>query len=102
MWQIGNLETCGENRARGSLMNRSASGNGWIVVACCAVVLAAAAAIFFATRTRHHSVESTLENEAPSPSGFRELARESGIQFRMRFLPGEQGENFKINLYDHG
>ena len=81
-------------------MNRSGSGNGWIVVAGCAVMLAAAAAIFFATRTRHHSVESTPENEAQP--GFRELARESGIQFRMRFLPGEQGENFKINLYDHG
>src|SRR5262249_49829399 len=26
----------------------------------------------------------------------------SGITFRMAFLPEEQGENFKINLYDHG
>jgi hypothetical protein len=34
--------------------------------------------------------------------GFRECARESGITFQMKFLPGEQGENFKINLYDHG
>src|SRR5438132_12521510 len=33
---------------------------------------------------------------------FREAARESGITFRMNFLPKEQGETFKINLYDHG
>jgi hypothetical protein len=25
-----------------------------------------------------------------------------GIHFRMAFLPGEQGEKFKTNLYDHG
>jgi hypothetical protein len=34
--------------------------------------------------------------------GFHERARQSGLDFRMRFLPGEQGEKFKINLYDHG
>jgi hypothetical protein len=40
--------------------------------------------------------------DGPSPVHFRECARESGIAFRMAFLPGEQGEKFKINLYDHG
>src|ERR1700689_2694695 len=41
--------------------------------------------------------------EFPEPHGpFRECARESGITFRMKFLPEEQGEKFKINLYDHG
>jgi hypothetical protein len=34
--------------------------------------------------------------------GFRDVALESGIRFRMAFLPDEQGEKFKINLYDHG
>jgi hypothetical protein len=34
--------------------------------------------------------------------GFREGAGEAGINFRMAFLPGEQGEKFKVNLYDHG
>jgi hypothetical protein len=34
--------------------------------------------------------------------GFREAATESGITWRMNFLPNEQGETFKINLYDHG
>jgi hypothetical protein len=33
---------------------------------------------------------------------FRERALQSGITFRMSFLPGEQGQRFKINLYDHG
>jgi enediyne biosynthesis protein E4 len=34
--------------------------------------------------------------------GFRECAEEAGITFRMSFLPNEQGETFKSNLYDHG
>jgi hypothetical protein len=33
---------------------------------------------------------------------FHERALQSGITFRMNFLPGEQGKLFKINLYDHG
>src|SRR5438552_11807006 len=36
------------------------------------------------------------------PPGFLERARESGITFRMNFLPSEQGARFKPNLYDHG
>jgi hypothetical protein len=40
--------------------------------------------------------------EIPQGSGFREAALESGITFRHHFLPKEQGETFKINLYDHG
>lgn len=35
-------------------------------------------------------------------AGFADLAAESGIDFEMGFLPGEQGAEFKINLYDHG
>ena len=38
----------------------------------------------------------------PAPNGFRECARECGIDFQMAFLPKEQGEHFKVNLYDHG
>jgi hypothetical protein len=33
---------------------------------------------------------------------FRECAAEVGLNWQMRSLPGEQGETFKINLYDHG
>jgi hypothetical protein len=35
-------------------------------------------------------------------SGFLECAEEAGLTWRMSFLPDEQGEKFKINLYDHG
>ena len=35
-------------------------------------------------------------------TGFQERAQEAGIAFRMHDLPKEQGEQFHINLYDHG
>jgi hypothetical protein len=35
-------------------------------------------------------------------TGFRNAAAEAGLEFRMSFLPDEQGDRFKINLYDHG
>ena len=35
-------------------------------------------------------------------AGFVEGALAAGLKFQMNFLPTEQGENFKINLYDHG
>lgn len=39
----------------------------------------------------------------PAAAGpFAEVAKQSGIDFRMHFLASEQGEKFKINLYDHG
>jgi hypothetical protein len=43
----------------------------------------------------------------PSPGDprslpFRESASEAGLTWQMHFLPDEQGETFKINLYDHG
>jgi enediyne biosynthesis protein E4 len=34
--------------------------------------------------------------------GFHAATDGAGIEFRMHYLPSEQGENFKINLYDHG
>lgn len=37
-----------------------------------------------------------------SPRGFADRAEQSGLNFKMAFLPREQGENFKVNLYDHG
>src|SRR5256885_16990542 len=39
---------------------------------------------------------------AAKSAGFVEVARAAGLKFKMEFLPGEQGERFKINLYDHG
>jgi enediyne biosynthesis protein E4 len=48
-----------------------------------------------------------LETAAPVPdtgSGprFQECAEKAGLRFRTTFLRPEQGENFRINLYDHG
>lgn len=45
---------------------------------------------------------TSSQQEAPPQTGFKNRTAESGIDFRMRFLPNEQGETFKINLYDHG
>jgi hypothetical protein len=35
-------------------------------------------------------------------SGFQERAQAAGLAFHMTFLEKEQGERFRINLYDHG
>ena len=46
-----------------------------------------------------------IEPDGPPPEqlpGFHDVCAEAGIKFKMHFLPGEQGEKFKINLYDHG
>lgn len=45
---------------------------------------------------------STNEPSAYPAGRFEDRTLESGIAFRMNFLPKEQGEKFKINLYDHG
>jgi hypothetical protein len=47
---------------------------------------------------------AALQRSPPTAGGggFRDVAREAGLSFRMSFLPAEQGQNFKINLYDHG
>jgi len=65
------------------------------------VVLSAIAIVFAATRQR--TVAPGLATIPPAnPAAFQDVARESGIEFRMSFLPQEQGKTFKINLYDHG
>jgi hypothetical protein len=63
-------------------------------------ILLVAAAGFLAMG--HFSKESSKPGPRLAKPGFREAARESGIDFRMAFLPTEQGETFKFNLYDHG
>ena len=68
-------------------------GHRGLLVASLAVVLAGA--IWVARRPAWTAL-------AGRPPGFRDVALESGIDFRMSFMPGEQGEKFKINLYDHG
>jgi len=39
---------------------------------------------------------------APAAPVFEEVGQAAGIAFRMAFIPTEQGEEFKVNLYDHG
>lgn len=72
----------------------------------CLVVLAAAAC-----RESDAPLPSPAGLSAPPPTSaatrkpppkFVECAVESGLDFRMAYLPAEQGEKFKINLYDHG
>jgi hypothetical protein len=46
--------------------------------------------------------EGGTTTTAGSAHGFEERAQAAGIAFRMEFLPGEQGEKFKVNFYDHG
>jgi hypothetical protein len=46
--------------------------------------------------------DNPVQVQAFEGPGFHEQARQSGIAFHMDFLPKEQGENFKVNLYDHG
>jgi len=53
--------------------------------------------------TQDSAVALAARREEPGRApGFRDAALESGIDFQMAFLPNEQGEEFKTNLYDHG
>jgi hypothetical protein len=74
-------------------------GKAWLLVACLAALLAGAS--LFLLLPRGPKPGSGAEDGEDRP-GFRERGLQSGIDFRMAFLPREQGERFKINLYDHG
>jgi hypothetical protein len=80
-----------------------------VLTAAFVVLLAAGGGLAYYLWTRGSPEDQSvvIDEEAETPEqanlpAFRERARESGITFRMNFLPGEQGETFKINLYDHG
>jgi hypothetical protein len=64
-----------------------------------AAVVVAAAAVAVVVYVRR---EPPKPPEEEGKKSFREAAEASGIKWRMNFLPGEQGEKYKINLYDHG
>src|SRR5438445_5686442 len=69
------------------------------------IITVAVSAVFFLghgnpLRSRVEPNPAELANGRVA--GFRDLAQESGIHFRMAFLPNEQGQTFKTNLYDHG
>jgi hypothetical protein len=62
-----------------------------------AIATLAATAVLAAERWFDRSTAQTARQP-----GFRDATAASGIDFRMSFLPHEQGETFKVNLYDHG
>jgi hypothetical protein len=69
------------------------------------LLIAGGAAFVYFHRRGDDSRIAPIRNEpeqTANRAGFREAAEVSGITFRMAFLPAEQGEKFKINLYDHG
>jgi hypothetical protein len=71
------------------------------------LIILTAGGIVLWVRGRQKNLDVRLsEDEVNFPKaagpGFREQASQCGIDFHMDFLPNEQGQNFKINLYDHG
>jgi hypothetical protein len=80
------------------------SGGKWVWLLALAAALAGTGVFLLATGSPRPDDPARQEEEPDDAErlGFRERAREAGITFRMRFLPTEQGEHFKINLYDHG
>jgi len=68
----------------------------------CAVVVVSAALVAgtaFVLRSMNRESDDPTKDKLEA---FREEAEQAGISFRMFCLPGEQGENFKVNMYDHG
>jgi len=68
------------------------------IIALAMILIAITVAVLLPTLRERWSSSQRGEGEP----GFRDLARESGLEFRMGFLPDESGTTFKINLYDHG
>jgi hypothetical protein len=46
--------------------------------------------------------DAAPSSPAAPAGGFVEVGRRAGLDFEMAYLPAEQGEKFKVNLYDHG
>ncbi len=81
---------------------RAAGFRGAVVGGALALCMVAAGVLLW---TKPWSAAEAPPAAAPTRAtgvGFEDVAPEAGITFRMQFLPNEQGEKFKINLYDHG
>jgi enediyne biosynthesis protein E4 len=74
---------------------RSPKTIGLVAAGCLLLALSGVVARWYFEKT-------AKQPDSPRSNGFLERARESGIDFHMSFLPREQGEHFKVNLYDHG
>jgi hypothetical protein len=84
-----------------ALLSRRAA----LAAALTVVFVSVSVCVWFGSAGGHGAWWSWADNGAAPPGprpGFREEGREAGIRFRMNFLPTEQGEKFKFNLYDHG
>lgn len=55
-----------------------------------------------ASRRPTPAVPATNVSPPAQAPNFLESADAAGLNFQMKFLPGEQGAKFKTNLYDHG
>ena len=66
------------------------------------VLVAAAAFLWYLVANRGAEDDMQGNRERTRKPGFKDIATEAGITFKMAFLPKEQGYNFKTNLYDHG
>ena len=82
----------------------SAARNLGVLLGGCLIAGAVAVAVW--KWPKPNEISKPGPGPGPGPAqktpGFEEQASVAGIKFRMAFLPGEQGEKFKINLYDHG
>jgi hypothetical protein len=66
-----------------------------LAIAVVAVLVAGTAALLYFNKSPKALPEG--------PKNFRDLAEDAGLsKWKMRFLTSEQGETFKVNLYDHG
>src|SRR3954470_7007301 len=81
-------------------MSRRASGSSGVLVVVLVILVALGLGYFLipGCPVRNGNGVDRPEDEL----SFQEEAEKSGITFKMLFLPEEQGENFKTNLYDHG
>jgi hypothetical protein len=69
------------------------------LVVAAAVGLTAAGVLTVVLLSRPKPTEEATDG---TEAVFQDRAEEAGITFRMAFLPTEQGEKFRVNLYDHG
>lgn len=85
------------------LISRSAVGFTALIIGVCGAIFLFTMKDMFGGKAPDREAPANLPPEHADPTTpFRERAIASGIGFRMNFLPEEQGEHFKVNLYDHG
>jgi len=84
------------------MQTSSNSRRQWLGVALTMIVVVGIAFALYRFRPWAGHAGPTNNSEDTATGPFRESATAAGLTWRMNFLPGEQGEYFKINLYDHG